>query len=276
MDYIELTSRITPLEGRDILMAELAELGYESFVDTPEGLLAYIQKNDFKAGSLNEVNIFKNTDFETSYDYKIIEDQNWNEVWEKSFDPINIDNICYIRAPFHQKEDSIEFDIIIEPKMSFGTGHHETTALMVKKILSLELENKTVLDMGCGTGVLAILAKLKKASDVMAVDIDEWAYRNTIENIEKNNNLSIEVKQGGAEVISNRQFDLIIANINRNILLQDLKNYSKSLQQEGSILLSGFFLADKEVLLEEAQKYQLRMIEIATNNDWALLHLIKL
>jgi len=275
MDYIELQLTITPLLGRDILIAELADLGFESFMDTEEGLLAYIQKEEFKEDILSRLNILKNDDFKTNYNFKTIQDQNWNEVWEKSFHPINVENRCYIRAPFHKKETGIEFDIIIEPKMSFGTGHHETTYLMVKRILELDIKNKDVLDMGCGTGVLAILAKLKKASYVIAVDIDEWAYQNTIENIKKNNNLSIDIKLGGAEVILTNQFDLVIANINRNILLRDLECYAKSLKQGGNILLSGFFSSDKEVLLEEAKQHQLELFHTSINNDWTLLHLIK-
>jgi len=277
MDYIELTLEVAPLEpGRDILMAELAEVGFESFLDTEEGLLAYIQKDEFDENSLKEINIFKQSGFKTNYQLKTIADQNWNEVWEKSFDPINVEDACYIRAPFHEKESNIKFDIVIEPKMSFGTGHHETTYLMIKRLLDMDINGKKVLDMGCGTGVLAILAKLRKAACVIAVDIDEWAYRNTIENIENNNNLEIDVKLGGAEVISNQQFDVIIANINRNILLQDMKSYVQSLNAKGDLLLSGFFFADKEVLIEETSKYGLELSYEESNNDWTLLHLVKL
>ena len=276
MDYIELDLKITPLEpGRDIVMAQLSEVGFESFVDNDKGLLAYVQKGLFDEKLLKQINIFKQPDFTINYHTKIIEDQNWNEVWEKSFDPINVEGKCYIRAPFHQKEDDIEYDIVIEPKMSFGTGHHETTYLMVKRVLGMDVQNKEILDMGCGTGILAILAKLKKAVHVLAVDVDEWAFHNTIENIERNDNLQIDVQLGGVETISNYQFDIIMANINRNILLQDMRSYAQSLNQKGDLLLSGFFLADKKVLIEEVSKHQLELVYEESNNDWTLLHLVK-
>jgi ribosomal protein L11 methyltransferase len=276
MDYIELTAKILPLEvGRDILTAELADIGFESFVETEDGLQAYIQKDSFQEDEVQQLNILKQTSFNINYSLKTIEDQNWNEVWEKGFNPINVEDKCYIRAPFHEMEKDIELEIVIEPKMSFGTGHHETTYLMVKRILDLNIENRDVLDMGCGTGVLAILAKLKNANKVMAVDIDEWAYQNTIENISKNDNLSIAVEMGGVEVIKDKQFDVIFANINRNILLQDMEAYDKALKQGGSILFSGFFTSDKQLLLTEAAKYKLSLIYSDDKNDWALLHLIK-
>ena len=159
--------------------------------------------------------------------------------------------------------------------MSFGTGHHETTYLMVKRVLGMDVQNKEILDMGCGTGILAILAKLKKAVHVLAVDVDEWAFHNTIENIERNDNLQIDVQLGGVETISNYQFDIIMANINRNILLQDMRSYAQSLNQKGDLLLSGFFLADKKVLIEEVSKHQLELVYEESNNDWTLLHLVK-
>ncbi len=274
MNYIELNIVVTPIEiGRDIVMAELAELGFESFVETELGLEAYIQQPIFNENEVKKLFSFNHEDFKVVYEVITIKEQNWNEVWESNFDPINVNDTCYVRAPFHEKINKFKFDIEIEPKMSFGTGHHETTFLMIQELLEMELTNKNVLDMGCGTGVLAILATYKKASKVVAVDIDEWAYENTKENCLRNHCERIEVLKGGVEMIKNKEFDLIIANINRNILIQNLENYTKSLNHNGHILLSGFFSSDTDLLLNEATKYGLQLLNKKTKNDWTLLHL---
>jgi ribosomal protein L11 methyltransferase len=276
MKYIEFSATIIPIEmGRDILIAELAGVGFESFVETEKGIKAYIQSNQFNKEDINEIRVINNSEFNITYQTNVIEDQNWNEEWEKSFNPINVENRCYIRAQFHDKIDNIEYDIIINPKMSFGTGHHETTYLMIKRLLELNLTNKKVLDMGCGTGVLAILAKMKKAQFVEAIDIDEWAYTNTLENIRNNNCEEITVKHGGVELINNTVFDLILANINRNVLLNDLKEYAKALSNNGDLLLSGFFNSDKDVLITEASKHNLKEIYSEKKKDWTILHLTK-
>ncbi len=276
MEYIEFKASILPLKvGREVLIAELSEVGFESFVETDQGVEAYIQSEQFEESIINSLNILENVNFQIDYSVKVIEDQNWNAEWEKNFNPIHVENRCSIRAPFHEKIDSIEFDIIIDPKMSFGTGHHETTYLMVKRLLDMNLQDKKVLDMGCGTGVLAILSKMKNAQYVKAIDIDEWAYNNTLENIRNNNCEEIEVEFGGAEKIGTISFDVLIANINRNILLNDMKNYVKSMAVEGSLLLSGFFSSDKETLLETTSKLGLELIYTESKNDWTLLHLIK-
>jgi len=276
MNYIELTAIISPLEvGRDILTAELAEIGFESFVETENGLQAYVQENDFNDAAIKGLNIINQAGFTIDYTTKTIIDKNWNEVWESNFDPINVDNQCYIRAPFHNQKKEIPFDIVIEPKMSFGTGHHETTFLMTQRLLNLDLAEKDVLDMGCGTGVLAILAKLKKANKVVAVDNDEWAYQNTVENVKTNNQPTIDVRMGGSETIVGDSYDVIIANINRNILLQNMEAYAKTLKNGGTILFSGFFSLDVPILLEEAKKHNLNLSYQTDKNDWTLLHLIK-
>ncbi len=276
MNYINLSATIKPLEvGRDILVAELSEIGFESFVETENGLEAYIQSNQFKLEAVKNLRIINNSEFTVAYSTKTIEDQNWNEAWEKSFNPINVENRCYIRAKFHEKPTDIEFDIIIDPKMSFGTGHHETTYLMIKRLLALDVTNKKVLDMGCGTGVLAILAKMKNAKYIEAIDIDEWAYNNTIENIRNNNCKEIVVKQGGAELLKDNKFDVILANINRNILLKDMSKYAKSLSTNGDLLLSGFFNVDRNLLLEEAAKLGLKNSYTEEKKDWLMIHLIK-
>ncbi len=276
MEYIEFIARVTPIDvGRDILIAELSGIGFESFVETEVGVEAYIQSQDFDAKKIQELKVIANPDFEITYATKIIEDQNWNAEWEKSFNPINVENRCCIRAPFHDKIDNIEYDIVIDPKMSFGTGHHETTYLMIKRLLDMELSGKKVLDMGCGTGVLAILAKMRKAGYVEAIDIDGWAYNNTVENIRNNNCEDIEVKKGGVELISSNNFEVIIANINRNILLNDMKGYDNALCEGGDLLLSGFFSSDQNMLLESTSKLGLDIVYKESKNDWTMLHLVK-
>jgi ribosomal protein L11 methyltransferase len=275
MNYIELKAEVNPVEiGKDIVIAELAEIGFESFVEFDNGVDAYIQEPLFDESELKNLSSFHHHEFKVTYQLKKIEDQNWNEVWEQNFEPINVDDICYVRAPFHEKKPNFKFDIIIEPKMSFGTGHHETTHLMIQELLQMNLSDKTVLDMGCGTGVLAILAEQKNAKSLLAVDIDEWAYENTIENIARNNCSKIQTLKGGAECIENHQFDVVIANINRNILLQDMENYVITLNTNGHLLLSGFFSSDKEILLKETKKLGLKLVAENSKNDWTLLHLI--
>ena len=275
MEYVQFKAEISPLElGRDILIAQLAELGFESFVENKTGIEAYIQKNEFKPELLDAIGIVSSPDFNLSYTTAIIADQNWNAEWEKNFELINVEDQCVIRAPFHNKIVGVEYDIVIDPKMSFGTGHHETTYLMIKRLLELDLEGKNVLDMGCGTGVLAILAKMKKARAVQAIDIDEWAYNNSLENIRNNNCKDIIVKMGGAEKIEG-VYDIIIANINRNILVKDMERYVKALQEGGSLLLSGFFSSDKEIILESTSKLGLELLFAESRNDWTMLHLLK-
>lgn len=276
MEYIEFKASIEPLEvGRDILIAELSEIGFESFVETEDGVDAYIQQPLFDATSIDEIGLLNNTDFKVSYSTKTIADQNWNAEWEKNFELINVEDECIIRAPFHEKNENVEFDIVIDPKMSFGTGHHETTYLMIKRLLALSLEGKSVMDMGCGTGVLAILSQLKKAEYVEAIDIDEWAYNNTLENIRNNNCNEIAVEMGGVEKISETMFDVFIANINRNILLNDMEKYVSVIKDGGSLLLSGFFSSDKEMLLEAATSLNMKLKYSESKNDWTMLHLIK-
>ena len=270
MDYIELNCKIaSENSGSEILMAQLGEIGFESFVEINEGLLAYIPAKDFKEKSLN---ILQSSDckelLQFTYEFHLVEDQNWNEVWESNYEEVVIADKCLVRAPFHPKMENIEFDIIIEPKMSFGTAHHETTSLMIEHLLNVDFKNKSVLDMGCGTGVLAILAALKGATKITAIDNDEWAYKNTVENILKNNKSEIEVLEGDAEIIKNRKFDVIIANINRNILLNDMAAYSNSLNKNGVLFLSGFYETDLPIIKEKATSLGLNYASYLTKNYW--------
>lgn len=275
MNYTQVIVVVEPLiVGREILIAELAELGFESFVDTETGFEAYIPESEFKKKEFEAIPVLADKEFTISYQITSIEQQNWNQQWEESFEPIEVESRLLIRAPFHQAPPKNVLDIIIEPKMSFGTGHHETTYLIAKRLLDLSLENKSILDMGCGTGILAILAKKKKCGNILAIDNDEWAYTNCIENCQRNH-VDIEVVLGDAHDIKNNKFDVIIANINRNILLRDMHIYADALNDKGLLLLSGFFMVDKNILMEQAQQLGLKLHFEATKNEWAMLELIK-
>ena len=266
--YIEYRFEVNPMEpGGDILIAQLGEIGFESFVQEDEHILAYIQKEDWSIDSIEDVQLFSNPNFEIAYSFKEIEQENWNAAWEKNFQPIIIDNICKIRAPFHEKGDE-KYDIVIEPKMSFGTGHHETTHMMLQHILELDLKGKSVLDMGCGTGVLAILSAMRGASPVDAIDIDNWCYLNAKENIARNGFEFIAVYEGDATLLEKIKYDLIIANINRNILLNDIPTYVNCLQENGILLLSGFYNEDLPVITSACQKEGMEIEKKFEKNNW--------
>lgn len=273
--YLEFDFKVTPTEiGRDILIAELGYAGFESFVETDEGVTAYIQEKDWREELLNDIDILTNPEFKISFTQKQIEQVNWNEEWEKNFEPILVDGICSVRAPFHPKPE-VEFDIVIEPKMSFGTGHHETTHMMIQFILKNEWTGKKVLDMGCGTAVLAILAEMKGAQPLDAIDIDNWCYLNSIENTERNNCQHIAVYEGDASLLSGKNYDTIIANINRNILLNDMATYASCLKVDGELYLSGFYTEDLKIITEECNKHKLHFVENLERNNWVAAKFIK-
>ncbi|WP_372756259.1 50S ribosomal protein L11 methyltransferase [Mariniflexile sp.] len=269
--YIGYDFKVTPLQpGVEILIAELGYAGFESFVETEEGVTAYIQKDEWHDAILNDVEILNSSEFKIDFTFNEIEQTNWNEEWEKNFNPILVDNVCSVRAPFHEKPDT-KYDIIIEPKMSFGTGHHETTHMMIQHILNTDFTDKTVLDMGCGTGVLAILAEIKGAKSVDAVDYDNWCYLNSIENVERNNCKNITVIEGDASVLAGKKYDIIIANINRNILLNDMETYVSCLNSDGMMFLSGFYNDDIPVIQEACENYLLKFEEKLERNHWVAL-----
>jgi ribosomal protein L11 methyltransferase len=278
MNYIEASFQIEAHDSadistdtvRDILVAELGAIFFESFVYTVDCLQAYIQEYDFSLSIVQGLYIFDNIDFEVSMEVKVIAQQNWNAEWEKSFSPINVLGKCIVRAPFHDKED-VDYDILIEPKMSFGTGHHETTFQMISHLLEINVYEMRVLDMGCGTGVLAILACMKGAKSITAIDIDQWAFKNTLENVRKNNCSQIIVKQGGKEQIRSMHYDLILANINRNILIQDMEAYVKSMSKASKIIFSGFYTSDIRFINEKARELGLRLLGQSEKNLWASL-----
>ncbi|WOD42464.1 50S ribosomal protein L11 methyltransferase [Hwangdonia lutea] len=272
--YIGYYFKVKPVQpATEILIAELGFAGFESFVENEDGVTAYIQKNEWQKDILDDIQILKSDEFEITYTFSEIEQVNWNAEWEKNFNPIVVDNLCSVRAPFHEKANT-KYDIIIEPKMSFGTGHHETTHMMIQHILNNDFQNKSVLDMGCGTGVLAILAELKGAKPIDAIDYDNWCYLNSLENVERNNCKNITVLEGDASLLKNKKYDIIIANINRNILLQDMHTYAACLNKNGMLFLSGFYADDIPVIKAECKKHMLKFIEKLERNNWVSLKFI--
>jgi len=268
MIYIGYYFIVKPIQpGVEILIAELGVIGFESFVETDKGLSAYIQKSDWFDEILLQVRILNSPDFEIGYTFNKIEPTNWNKEWESNFEPIIVDDLCMIRAPFHDSRH-LKFDIVIEPKMSFGTGHHETTHMMVQHILKNNFSDKYVLDMGCGTGVLAILAELKGATGIHAIDIDRWCYINSKENIERNKCSHITVFEGDSNLLCQTKYDIIIANINRNILLQDIAKYVQCLSDNGMLFLSGYYAQDKDIIESECRNNRLQLVETLERNKW--------
>ena len=273
--YIAYTFTISPKEPvSEILIAELGEAGFESFVETDTGFIAYIRKEDHSDSILDAIYILNNKSFTINYSVEEIEQVNWNSEWEKNFEPIQVDETVSIRAPFHQKTN-LPYEIIIEPKMSFGTGHHETTYMMVQHLMTLDLKGKTVLDMGSGTAVLAIFAEMKGARAIDAIDIDSWCYENAVENCERNNCEKIKIYQGDASLLINKRYDLIIANINRNILLQDIASYAVCLEDDGILLLSGFYKDDIPIIDAEASKFRLKIDSIIERNNWVAVKYVR-
>jgi len=272
--YIGYHFTTKPLQPTvDILIAELGEIGFESFVETEDGLSAYIQKIDWNEHLLDDIQILNSKEFQISYTLEEIEQINWNAEWEKNFNPIIVNGVCSIRAPFHKNPDTT-YDIVIEPKMSFGTGHHETTHMMVQYILKNDFTDKSVLDMGCGTGILAILSEMKGAKSIDAIDYDNWCYQNSLENVERNCCNHITVLEGDAKLLKNRFYDIIIANINRNILLNDINAYASCLNTNGLLFLSGFYKDDVSSIEEECSRHQLKLVETIEENNWVALKFV--
>jgi ribosomal protein L11 methyltransferase len=266
--YIGYDFKVNPLQpGTEILIAELGYAGFESFVETEEGVTAYIQKDEWNPNILDDINILDSDEFKIEFTFSEIEQINWNSEWEKNFDPIEVDGKCTVRAPFHP-DKNFEYEIVIEPKMSFGTGHHETTFMMLQFILENDFKGKSVLDMGCGTAVLAILAEMRGASKLDAIDIDEWCFENSLENIERNNSENISVFLGDATLLSDKKYDVIIANINRNILLNDMDTYRKCLEKGGILYLSGFYNEDLPIIKEACNNLGFTFVENKEKNKW--------
>jgi len=260
--------------GSEILVAQLGEKAFESFIETETGISAYVQKDLWTQTILEDIQILNNPEFRIVYTFEEIEQVNWNEEWEKNFEPIEVDSTCYVRAPFHEKTNA-KYDIVIEPKMSFGTGHHETTHMMIQHILETDFTNKKTLDMGCGTAILAILAEMKGAQPIDAIDIDNWCYLNSIENAERNNCNHISVYEGDASLLVGKKYDIIIANINRNILLNDMQHYVDCLNDNGILFLSGFYTEDIPVISESCTSKGLNYVKQFERNNWVALKFVK-
>lgn len=279
MNYIEVKFSAKSEESYifDLLASYLGEIGFESFEEINDGILAYIDDKLFDEELMEQ--LVKNFPYANDIQYKIaeIKQVNWNEEWEKNFfKPIIIGNECLIHSTFHKNLPKAKYDIIIDPKMAFGTGHHETTSLMIAEILKMDLEGKSVLDMGCGTAVLAILAAMRGAKPVTAIDIDTWCVENSIENIEKNGVGEISVQLGDASLLEDQHYDIIIANINRNILLADIKKYSACLSKGGALYMSGFYTEDIPLIENEANNYHLKLINYNEKNNWVVVETVKI
>lgn len=280
MKYFEFTFNTSPCTEtvNDVLAAVLGEAGFESFVEREGGLSAYIQQSLCDEETIkNALADFPLPDTQITYSYVEAEDKNWNEEWEKNFfQPIVIGDRCVIHSTFHTDVPKAEYDIVINPQMAFGTGHHETTSLIIGELLDSELQGKSLLDMGCGTSILAILARMRGAAPCTAIDIDEWCVRNSIENIELNQVTDITVEQGDAAALAGKgPFDIVIANINRNILLNDMKQYVACMHPGSELYMSGFYVDDISVIREEAERNGLSFVHYKEKNRWAAVKLQK-
>ncbi len=272
--YLEFNFKIKPLQPwNEILMAELIEIGFDSFTEEHDGILGYIQKDLFKEEELKDIYLLQNQEVEISYTYEEMPNINWNEEWEKNFSPINVEDKVLIRAEFHDSDPNMH-EIVIQPKMSFGTGHHPTTHLMIQQMLDMDLENKKVLDMGCGTSVLAIFAKQKGAGRTVAIDIDEWSVENSKENAARNN-VELDIELGTAENLGKEKFEIILANINRNILISDIPTYVSVLEDGGKLLLSGLCFFDVDDILEVCTEQNLKLERKIQREEWVSLLLSK-
>jgi ribosomal protein L11 methyltransferase len=273
LSYIELSIKADP-DFSEILMAELAEIGFETFTEEADGLKAYITANEFVQENLDEIlNRYKDF-FEFSFDKKTLEKENWNATWEANYPPIRVGDQVLVRASFHAPDPSVPYDIVINPKMSFGTGHHETTSMVMAHQLEMDFKEKTVLDVGCGTGILAILAEKLGATELSAFDIEEWAAENSRENAELNLCQHITVRQGTIENEPPMLYDIILANINRNILLRDIHLYINYLEPNGELVVSGFYTFDQADIEVKFAEFGLQKITEKSQNNWASLRFV--
>jgi ribosomal protein L11 methyltransferase len=279
MDYIELQITLSPYEEElaECLSAELGDLGYEGFATTDTGLNAYIPVPQYDEKAVKLLFYLYGKSAEITYTPQFIAEQNWNAVWEANFQPIIIANRCTVRAPFHKNLPKTELTLVITPKMAFGTGHHDTTYLMAEALLNFPVKNLQVLDMGCGTGILAMIAAKRGAKQfVDAIDIDVWSKNSTLENARRNRvGHKIRAILGDASLIQRDKYDLILANINRNILLADLRTYALGLKPGGTLFLSGFFPSDCPDLEAEALRHHFAKISETSRNNWAMMQFRK-
>ena len=268
--------KVDPLyPGCEILIAQLSQLGFDSFQENNDGISAYIDSSVLSSVKVQDIQILNSTEFNISFESNNVKKQNWNIKWESNFEPIYIDKICCVRAPFHKKSN-FKYDLVIEPKMSFGTGHHETTSMMISFILANSFYNSSVCDIGSGTAVLAILAEKRGANRIDAIDIDNWCYLNSIENIKRNNSENINVYEGEVEKLMHFKYDNIFANINLNVLLADIPIYSKMLNKDGVLYLSGFYKKDINSIEKVAEISNLSLVDSKVKNQWVALKFTKI
>ncbi len=271
MNYIEVKFVCQPYgeATKDVLAALAAEVGFESFVDSESGTTAYIPAKLYDEAALAKMVEEFPLDAEISYHIQEIEGQDWNEEWEKNyFQPLVIDDRCIVQSSLHNAPRNFENNITIDPKMAFGTGHHQTTELMIRSILEEDFSGKPLLDMGCGTAILAILASMRGAGPILAIDIDQWAYDNAMENLKLNSIGNVEVLIGDAELLGSTRFDVILANINRNILLNDIHRYAQVLNDNGMLFMSGFYTEDIPAICTECEKQGLTYISHTEKDNW--------
>ena len=271
MQYIKVTFSFTAIEEyqQDLLISDLAEIGFNTFEDTENGFAAFIDLDSYTLENLQEVLDSYKEELEITYTVTEIAAENWNEEWEKNFEPLIIDEQCYVRATFHQPQPQYQYEIVIDPKMAFGTGHHQTTTMMMQYILSTDVQGKNILDMGCGTGILAILAAKKGAASLVAIDNDDVCYLSTLENSELNGITNLTAACGGKETIPQQSFDIILANINRNILLDQIPTYASVLASGGSIFFSGFYeTPDLDMIKAACEALQIRYVDHKKIGEW--------
>ncbi len=267
-EFLEIDFKVQPPEAVEMLIAMLDNEGYDSFQETDYGLKAYILEKDFSQQHLDELYLLNHPEYSISYTIDRLENKNWNEEWETNYSPIEVDDRLYIRAPFHPKASGYPLQLVIVPKMSFGTGHHQTTRLMARLLLNLDLKGKKVLDMGTGTGILAVLCEKLGAASVDAIDNFEWAAENTRENAALNGCTRINPEHGDALLLNGRSYDMVVANINRNVLLEDIKFYRKTLGKGGLLLLSGFFEDDLDLIQQEVAHKGGKLVSTEKEDRW--------
>jgi ribosomal protein L11 methyltransferase len=271
MEYTEVTFQVHPQEPwTDLLADALGSIGFESFMQQEDFFLAYIQKKDFDEEALKNVWVLHEKGVQVLYKLDTVPNENWNKKWEENFHPVKVDDRCLIRATFHESEP-VEYEIVIDPKMAFGTGHHDSTFLMVRAMMEVDFTGKRVLDMGSGTGVLAILAKMRNSGYTKAVDNNDWAYESTLENVKSNGYPEIEVVLGDIDSVQEDSYEVVLANINRNIVIDQMPVYARILPHTGLLLTSGFFEYDAPLIKDAAREQGFSLLRENYRNDWAQL-----